>query len=214
MKTAVSLLGSLLLFSACAHAPMPMASTPVKLTVTSETASKQLISDVRNTALAMIEKQVPNARPLTVTATLDVIYSGGGGFSSGGGGSSSSMSHEGSTAGLAFGNFSPDVPVRMPVAEMSPNPGMNGFTPTVGLGSGMSGVYYPESSPTLIWAMRLSYTITDANGRVIEAKQQWQPANRPRHPLERVFPTLYDSARVSDTAAFLASRVVALSRSK
>jgi hypothetical protein len=75
----------------------------------------------------------------------------------------------------------------------------------------MSGVYYPSPSPTLIWAMRLSYTIADANGRVIEAKQQWQPADRPRHPLERVFPGLYDSARVSDTATFLASRVAALS---
>ncbi len=213
MKTAVSLFGSLLLFSACAHAPMPMASTPVKLTVTSATASNQLISDIRNTALAMIEKQVPNARPLTVIVSLDVVYSGGGSFGSRAWDTGSSMSHEGSTPGLAAGNISPAVPMGMVVASISSDPHMDGFTPRVGAG-GMPGVYYPSPSPTLVWAMRLSYTITDANGRVIEAKQQWQPADRPRHPLERVFPGLYDSARVSDTAAFLASRVAALSSGK
>jgi hypothetical protein len=211
MKTAVSLFGSLLLFSACAHTPMPMASTPVKLTVTSTTASNQLINDVRNKALAMIEKEAPNARPLIVTVSIDVVYSGGGGFSSGIRDYSSSMSHDGSTRVMAFGNISPDVSGRMPVAEMSPNPGMNGFTPTVGLGSGMSGVYYPDTTARQIWSMRLSYTIADANGRIIEEKQQWQPSDRPRHTLERVFPLLFDVARVYDTAAFLASRVAALS---
>jgi hypothetical protein len=210
MKTAVSLFGSLLLFSACAHAPMPMASSPVKLTVTSATATNELINDVRNKALAMIEKEVPNARPLIVTVSIDVVYSGGGGFSSGGG-DFSSMSHEGSTPGLAFGNFSPVTPMGMVVPSLSPDPIADGFTPRVGVG-GMSGVSYPDTTPTLIWSMRLSYTIADANGRIIEAKQQWQPSDRPRHGFERVFPLLFDGARVYDTAAFLASRVAALSQ--
>lgn len=192
---------------------MPMANTPVKLTVTSATASNQLINDVRNEALAMIEKQVPNARPLNVTVSIDVAYSGGGGFSSGIGDYSSSMSHDGSIRGMAFGNISPDVPQGMVVPSISPDPHMDGFTPRVG-GGGMSGVYYPDTTPRMIWAMRISYTIADANGRIIEAKQQWQPSDRPRHTLERVFPLLFDGARVYDTAAYLASRVAALSSSK
>lgn len=68
-----------------------------------------------------------------------------------------------------------------------------------------------SARPPIGW-MRVSYTIKDVNGRAIETREQWQPADRPRHPIERVFPSLYDGARVADTAAYIASRVAALSK--
>ncbi|HSY50619.1 MAG TPA: hypothetical protein VLC46_17575 [Thermoanaerobaculia bacterium] len=181
-----------------------MTTTPVKVTVISETATKQLVDDVRKAALTNIEKQVPNARPMTVTATLYVVYTGTTGFNH-------RAVYSGESGVMAYGNFGSDVATGRQVAEIGPNPGQNGFTPVVGVG-GMPGVVYPGVSPTTIRWMRLSYTIADANGRVIESKDEWQPADRPRNAIERIFPSIYDGARVADTGAFLASRVAALSR--
>jgi hypothetical protein len=242
MKSVISA-GCFLLLNACAT-QTPVATAPVTVRIKSETATKQLIDDVRNATLAAIEKQAPNAQPVTVTATVFVGYGKSTGPGSGnltgpiggyerltgpvaGNGRSTNLprtvssysdasSHEGSRPGLAFGDFGPDVPRGMPVPSLSPTPWADGCVPTVG-GYGMSGGGYfvggitHSSAKSPIGWMRVSYTIKDANGRVIETKEQWQPADRTRHPIERVFPSLYDSARVADTAAFIASRVAALS---
>jgi len=200
----VSFAGCFLLLNACAT-QTPLVTVPVTVTITSETATKQLINDVRNATLTAIGKQAPNARPVTVVATLYVAYIGEADFShnsvyAGG----SAMSRGGYSAGLSATGMS--------VPSTGSDPAGEGYIPTVGgydtsassLGSG------PTRGP-IFW-MRVSYKIKDANGRVLESKQQWQPADRSRQGLEHIFPVLFDSARVADTAAYLASRVAALSK--
>jgi hypothetical protein len=194
----------LLLLSACATQSR-MATGPVNVTITSETATKQLLNDVRNATLAAIEKQAPHARPVTVTATLYVVYEGEADFSHG-------TAYAGGS-GMSRGSYSAGVTAAgMSVPSTGSDPRTEGSIPTVG-GYDTSASSLP-SGPTrgpITW-MRVSYTIKDANGRVLESKQQWQPTDRPRQGLELIFPVRFDSARVADTAAFLASRVAALSQ--
>ncbi|HXH41665.1 MAG TPA: hypothetical protein VNN08_23780 [Thermoanaerobaculia bacterium] len=200
----ITFLGSFLLLGACATNTPVVAKEPVNVTVMSETATKQLINDIRNATLTNIEKQVPNARPVTVVATLYVVYGGEAAFRnssvySGG----SDMSHSSYWGVTTLG---------MAVPSTSATPWADGSTPIVGAYdySGSNLISGPTRGP-IAW-MRVSYTIKDADGRVLESKEKWQPADRPRHAIEHIFPALYDSARVADTAAYLASRVAALSR--
>ena len=204
----ISIAAVFLLLSACATQPQIVATTgPVNVKVTSETASNQLIRDVRTAALTMIEKQAPNASPMSIDATLYVVYgSGGTGFAD--------ANSEAAGKELAYGAFGPDVPTqRMRVPSLSAEPWTDGYIPTVGEASSSLGVRYPSFQPArgpISW-MRVSYTITDASGKVIESKKDWVPADRPHRGFEHILPSLYDSARVADTGYFLASRVAALS---
>jgi hypothetical protein len=68
----ISVVGCFLFLNACAT-HTGMATTSVSLKVTSKTETKWFVNHVRDATLAMIEKQVPGVRPMTVTATVDVV---------------------------------------------------------------------------------------------------------------------------------------------
>ena len=197
---AVALISSFVVLGACAH--NPAVTTPVAVTITSQNAGHRFVRDVRNTTLSDISKTVPGARPMTVAADLDVT------------------TETLATTGR-FSNFG-GVSRQHAVPVVSADPYHEPSTPTV---PDNSGVFFP-STMIVVTEVNVSYTIKDAGGKIIESdhvrfsagspgmfaaddflvrQERYQPAMTFFEP----FPN--DRIMVRDAAAFLASRVKALS---
>jgi predicted small secreted protein len=186
-----------LVVSACAtHTG---AVTPVKVTVSSDTANKRFVSDVRNATLQVIASQVPDARPMTVAVKLDVTsqMKQAPFFLSGGGTNQQRILP---TAGLDASKQA-----------------QQGALPTVPVYNSA----FQTQTTEEITELRVSYTIKDAAGHVVESNQfQLDPRFRQVNtmvvtPIKGFADTDPFSTRrilATDAASFLASRVKALSR--
>jgi hypothetical protein len=196
---AVVLIGSAIVLGACAH--NNAATTPVTLTITSTNATRRFVSDVRKETLNAISKHVPNARPLTVAVDLGVTTE---------------------TVATTFNTFNGGSRQRT-IPSTSRDPSMDGALPTV---PDNSSFVFPATM-VAVTEVNITYTIKDASGRVIEsdrlrfdldspvsrlgeqmvaAHEPYSPMISSNNPFER------SRILVRDTAAFLASRVKALSR--
>jgi hypothetical protein len=181
-----------LLLSACAT--HTRAVTPVNLTVTSDTVNKRFVEDVRNATLDAIRTQVPAARPMTLVVNLDV-----------------------STEMRQGPFFIPYDTNRQRVLPSGPQPWTEGALPTVPVYSGST---FPQTTED-IEELRVSYTINDAAGRVVES-HQIKVDPRAQHLTPTVVTGVGGfgngdpfSARrqlVAYAAGFLASRVAAVSK--
>jgi hypothetical protein len=190
--TSFSFVVCFLLLSACAT--HTHAVTAVNLKVSSDTANKRFVNDVRNATLETIASQVPNARPMTVVVKLDVT------------------SETRPTPVFVSGETN-----RQRVLASGPDPWKEGALPTVPVYTSA----FSSQTTEDITEVRVSYTISDAAGRVVESHQlKLDP--RFRHvntavvtPVSGFADTDPLSARrglVTDTAGVLASRVKALSQ--
>jgi hypothetical protein len=141
---AVSFVSSFLLLNACATHNAAVA-TPVNLTIASKNASRGFVSDVRNATLKAIQANVPSARPLTVAVNLDVSY-------------------DNTTTPFYVATPSNNQRV-LPTAGY--NSSQTGSLPTVPVNESA----FFTSTATTVAAVRLAYTISDANGHVIESQK-------------------------------------------
>lgn len=191
---AISFVICSLVFSACAT--HNSAVTPVTVTVSSDTANKRFVSDVRNTTLEMIRSQVPEARPMTVAVKLDVT---------------SEMKQ------TPFFLFGGDTNQQRILRTAGYDTATQGALPTVPVYNSAFNTQTTED----ITAVRVSYTIKDAAGHVVESNQfEIDPRFRQFNPMVMMpirgfADTDPFSARRTlaiDTAGFLASRVKVLSK--
>ena len=147
----ISLVGCFLFLNACAthqgvttqsEAEQPAGTTPVHVSVTGNADISQAFArDVRGAALSAISHYAPNARPLTVALVLDGAVSG------------VSVIPGGSTA------------PRSRVLGTRSNAAQEGALPTVPIQpASIAGDLSRVSA-----GLRGTYTITDAEGRVIES---------------------------------------------
>ncbi len=198
-SNAVVLISSFVVLGACAH--NNAVTTPVAVTVSSQNAGRGFVRDVRNAALTDISQTVPGARPMTVTADLDVT-----------------------TETLAAGRFNNyDFGTSQhAVPAVSSNPNNEPSTPTV---QDNRGVFFP-STMIVVTEVNVAYTIKDAGGKIIESdhvrfsvgspgtyagddfKLRQSGGYSPSMTIFEPFPN--DRMMVRDAAAFLASRVKAL----
>ncbi len=199
-SNAVVLISSLVVLGACAH--NNAVTTPVAVTVSSQNAGHSFVRDVRNAALSDISQTVPGARPMTVTADLDVT-----------------------TETLAAGTFHAyDFGTNQhAVPAVSSNPQNEPSTPTV---QDNSGVFFPQTM-IVVTEVNVAYTIKDAGGKIIESdhvrfsigspgtytSDDFQLRKSGGYSPSMTFfePFPNDRMMVRDAAAFLASRVKALS---
>lgn len=198
-SNAAFLVSSLVVFAACAH--NPTATTPVTVTVTSQNASNRFVSDVRKETLNAIARYVPNARPLTVVVDLGVVTE---------------------TVATSFNTFDGASHQRT-IHSTSPDPSTDGALPAVP----DNGSFVFPATMVAMTEVNISYSIKDAGGRVLEsdrlrfdldsrvtrlggqmvlAHEPYSPLISSNNPFER------SRVLAMDTSAFLASRVMALSR--
>jgi hypothetical protein len=182
----VSFVGCFLFLSACATQPR-VATTPVRLTVTSKTESKRFVNHLRDATLTIIGKQVPNAQPMTVTAAVEV--------------ESDLVSADFNPLWGSLGGGQHAVPA------VSADPYSDGSRPMVGSNAGSS-VPFPQPLES-INEVQVSYTIAGADGRVLESNQVKYAGNSIDG--SDPFGDRYRRRLVAETAGFLASRVAALS---
>jgi len=186
---AVCLIGSLLLLGCATHS---RTATPVTLNVTSDTANDRFISEVRNTTRQVIAAQVPNASPMTIALKLDVA------------------TQRIVAPGMASSQSNP----QHSVPTLSPDPMSEAAPPTV---PDNRSVFTTNTTDEIV-DYRVSYTITDATGRVLESNQLTLDRGRlinmatgsPATGLYMKDPFSVRADIVSNTAGFLASRVKAL----
>jgi hypothetical protein len=198
---AVFLLGSFVVFGACAH--NPSVATPVTVTITSPNASNRFLSDVRKATLEAVSKHVPEARPMTVAVDLDVKTE---------------------TLATTFNTFDGGSRQRLvPSMSSDTNRAANeGALPTV---EDHGNVFFPYTM-LAVTEVNVSYTIKDGAGKIIESDrtrfdmgspishfgEQLVVAHEPYSPLIRNNdPFSIGRILVRDTSGFLASRVKALS---
>ncbi len=197
---AVALISSFVVLGACAH--NTAVTTPVALKVTSENGGKTFASDVRKATLKAISDSVPQARPLTVTVDLDVTAE--------------------RVATSPFKFYDVGGSRQRTVPSTGSNPQAEGSLPTVPDNG------FPASPETYeqVTGVRVSYTISDPGGRVIESDHsRFDLSPSPRidgklavgvEPYSSSAPTkgpyLINRNLVTAAAGFLASRVKALSR--
>ena len=194
---AVFLVTSLVVFGACAH--NTTATTSVTLKVTSKNADRHFVSDVRKATLRAIGNSVPEARPLTVTAAVDVT-------------TERVMTSPYAVTG--GGSRQRTIP------STSSDPTRDGALPTV------TDNGFPASPESMdaVTEVRLTYTISDSSGRVIESDQTRfysiphdasevvVDADSNRRSIVTLSPLWSNRNIANATAEFLASRVKALSR--
>ena len=180
-NTAAAFAVSFLVISGCATHTRTF--TPVALKVTSDTATANFVKEVRETTLDAIEQQVPNARPMTVNVKLDVT--------------------ERMQATPSM-NFSQPVNQQRPVATLSPEPSQEAARPTVPVNQSVFGADISQQ----ITSYRVTYTISDAAGKVVESSALM--LNQGRLVDGTGTPLKSHNGLVGTTAAFLASRVKAL----
>jgi len=196
-RTAVFLAGSLVVLGACAH--NSTVTTPVALKVTSKNADRHFVSDVRKATLKAISNSVPEARPLTVTADLDVT-----------------------TERVMTSPFviTGAESRQRTIPSTSSDPTRDGALPTV------TDNGFPASPESMdaVTEVRLTYTISDSSGRVIESDQTRFDSiphdasevvvdtDSNRRAIVTVSPLWSNRNIANATAGFLASRVKALSR--
>jgi hypothetical protein len=189
-RIAIFLVGCSLLINACAT--HTRAATPVALTITSDTANDRFVQQVRNAALDAIAAQVPNPHPMTIAVDLVVATQ---------------------PNQTAIMGFTPPVNQQRTVTSIGPQPWTEGAQPTVPVNSSPVTV---TGSPE-ITTYRVSYTISDTAGKVLERNQLTLDQGRLLSgglamPVKgRIGLTLREEL-VNSTAAFLASRVKTLSR--
>lgn len=199
-SNAVFLISSLVVLGACAH--NATVSTLVALNVTSKNAGKAIVSDVRKATLKAISDSVPEARPLTVAVDLDV------------------MAERVATSPFKF--YDTGASQQRTVASTGSNPQAEGSRPTVEEHG------FPAPTQTLeeVTGVRMTYTIRDAGGRVIESDNSRFDLSPSPHIAGKVVPGvepfnssaptsgpyLMNRNLVTAAADFLASRVKALSQ--
>jgi hypothetical protein len=185
----VSILACLLFLSACAtHTD---STTPVRLIVSSTTASGDVIADLRKTTLAAIRAQAPNARPLTIALNVDVA------------------TMTGQQPFIIQSQSSGERPI--PPVTYSPTEGQA----TVSVNHSA----FDMASTEEIEGFRVSYTISDAAGRVVESNRLTfehdylvnAATGKPVYGSGRRSHFLLRRDPVRDTARFLASRAKTLS---
>jgi hypothetical protein len=189
---AACFIGSLLLVGCATHT---RTATPVTLNVTSDTANDQFVKEVRETTLDAIAAQVPDARPLTLKVDVEVA--------------AQSQQTQGMSSWQAPPNQQRQVPV------LSPDPMSEAAPPTVPVNS----TPFHTLRADAITDYRVSYTISDAEGHVVESDQLKLDRGRlvnaasgkPATGLMKDAPFIVRNELVSYTAGFLASRVKTLS---
>lgn len=191
-STAAFLVGTLVLLSACAT--QTRTAAPVNLKISSRTANDHFVTDVRDATIAAIRAQVPNARPMTIAVNLDVTTE---------------------WMSLTPWVFYPQPNQQRVVAILSPNPQTEAAPPTVSVNNSAFITDPPE-----ITSFYVSYTISDAEGHLVESKRLTFEEGRlvdavTGMPVDgsgkiRRFSLRRDPVR--DTARFLASRVKSLSQ--
>jgi hypothetical protein len=191
----VALISSFVVLGACAH--NAAVTTPVAVTINSQNAGHRFVRDVRNATLSDISKTVPGARPMTVSADLDVT-----------------------TETLASG-FNNVGTWQHAVPVVSATPYNEPSVPTVP----DRGVSFPQTM-IVVTEVNVSYTIKDSSGKIVESDHVRfsvgspgtfaaddslvrQERDQPVMTFFEPFPN--DRMMVRDAAAFLASRVKALS---
>jgi hypothetical protein len=159
-------------------------STPVAVTVTSDTATGNFVKQVRDITLSTIAQQVPNARPMTVSVKLDVAE------------------QVQSTPSMAL---TQPVNESRVVAPLSSDP-VNRPQPTVPVYNSV----FQSNTSLQITAYRVVYTIRDAAGHVVDSDQLILDKG---HLVDAASHVSISTANglVGDTANFLASRVRTLS---
>jgi hypothetical protein len=196
---AAFLISSVVVLGACAH--NQSVATPVALKVTSKTADRAFVSDVRKATLKAIGNGVPEARPLTVTVDLDVT-------------TERMMTSPYAVTGGGS--------VQRPIRSTSPDPTTDGALPAVP----DNGFPAPAVAMDAVTGVHVLYTISDSSGRVLESDQSQlnansipQPgsdisvdANASRRAIVTISPLWSNRGIVSATAGFLASRVKAVSQ--
>jgi hypothetical protein len=195
-SNAMFLVSSLVVFGACAH--NSTATTPVALKLTSKNADSHFVSDVRKATLKSISNSVPQARPMTVIADLDVT------------------TERVMTAPYAVTGGGSR---QRTIASTSPDPSTDGALPAVP----DNGFPASPESMDAVTEVRLHYTISDGSGRVIESDQTRFDsishdasevvvnADSNRRSIVTQTPLWSNRNIANATAAFLASRVKALS---
>jgi hypothetical protein len=154
MKISSTFVFAVSIFSLAGCAHQTAVTTPVGVTVSSATASKRLVNDIRNATLTAIHDQVPNAHPMAVAIDLDVR-------------------NEASTTT----HFAPAAASTMPVAAYGPDSTPNGYLPTVTT-YGSSEVM-ERNDPTDIV---MSYAIRNAAGGLLESQIVRLPGYTGRNP--------------------------------
>jgi hypothetical protein len=189
-RAAIVFVSCSLFIAACAtHA---RTSTPVGVTITSDTATDNFVKQVRDNTIDVIAEQVPNARPMTINVKLDV---------------SERMQSTPSIGGSmppSIGWSMPPVNEQRPVPSLSSDRYNDGPPPTVPVNNSV----FQSQTSEQITSYRVVYTIRDAAGQVVESNQLTLDnghlvdakagALKPRYGL------------IGDTAMFLASRVKTL----
>jgi len=189
---AACFIGSLLLIGCATHT---RTATPVALNITSDTANDRFVSEVRKITLQAIAAQVPNAPPLTIAIKLDVVTQ--------------------ALVAPAISSSQQANPQRS-VPTLSSDPMSEGAPPTVPT----NGSVFTTNTRDEIVDYRVSYTIKDASGRVLESNQLTLDRGRlinmatgsPATGLYMKDPFSVRAEIVSNTAGFLASRVKTLSQ--
>jgi hypothetical protein len=189
-RIALVLAGCSLLINACAT--HTRAATPVAVTITSDTANDRFVQQVRNATLDAIAVQVPNPHPMTIAVDLVVATQ---------------------PNQTAIMGFVPPVNQQRTVASVGSQPWAEGAPPTVPVNSSP---FTAISSPE-ITTYRVTYTITDTAGKVLEKNQLTLDQGRLRSgalamPVTGRYGLTLREELVNSTAAFLASRVKTLSR--
>ncbi|HEV7426145.1 MAG TPA: hypothetical protein VGQ46_07230 [Thermoanaerobaculia bacterium] len=188
-NAALFLIGSSLLLNACAT--HTHATAPVVLNISSDTATKTFVNQMRATALDAITKAAPNARPMTINVKLDVT----------------------TQSKPALGLAPAPANEQRQVATLSPDPMSEAAPPTVPVNTSA----FRSERIDEITDYRVQYTITDAAGRVVESNALTLDHG---HLVNTASGTPVDNRNrlnlrnelVNDTAGFLASRVKTLSR--
>jgi hypothetical protein len=187
-------LGSFVLLNGCAT--HTRATTPVLLTISSNTANDGFVKEVRSTTLDAIAAQVPNARPMTIKVDLEVATQ--------------------SQQTSAMSSWQPQANQEHRVATLSPDPMSEAAPPTVPVNSTP---FRTERSEALT-DYRVSYTISDAEGHVIESNSLKldrghlvnAASGTQAAGLYIKDPLSLRNELVSNTAGFLASRVKTLNQ--
>jgi hypothetical protein len=178
-RTAVLFFGSIVLLTACAT--QRAVQTPVSVTVKSETANTRFVSDVRDATLNAIHAQVPDARAMTVAVRLDVV--------------NSTVEVATPDYGSGPGND------RRPINTLFYDSSISYPQPTVPVNNSVDFQRMKVAETDVA----VSYTIRDADGRILESKQvRLDPGIGNSNPFG-VRHALYTQA-----ADFIASRVKAL----
>jgi hypothetical protein len=182
---AVFLAATLLIVSGCAT--NTHSSTPVALTITSDTANGNFVKQVRDTTLDAIAQQVPNARPMTINVKLDVT------------------ARSQATPNMAT-TVSQPVNQTRPVATLSTEPWSDPAPATVPVNNSVFGTDITQQ----ITAYRVVYTISDAAGKIVESNELTLDQGRLFDAAGA--PVKVHDGLVGTTATFLASRVKTLNQ--